>query len=140
MSTSDILELRRRSRRLASAPGVYRMLDAEQTVIYVGKAQNLRRRVGSYFMRIEAHTPKVRAMVEQVRDLEVVVTRNETEALILESNLIKELKPRYNIVLRDDKSYPYIYVTADASLPSAERPPSYRHKWPAYRPRLPAFA
>ena len=117
MSTSDILELRRRSRRLASAPGVYRMLDAERTVIYVGKAQNLRRRVGSYFMRIEAHTPKVRAMVEQVRDLEVVVTRNETEALILESNLIKELKPRYNIVLRDDKSYPYIYVTADAQYP-----------------------
>ena len=117
MSTSDILELRRRSRRLASAPGVYRMLDAEQTVIYVGKAQNLRRRVGSYFMRIEAHTPKVRAMVEQVRDLEVVVTRNETEALILESNLIKDLKPRYNIVLRDDKSYPYIYVTADAQYP-----------------------
>jgi excinuclease ABC subunit C len=108
---------RERCRRLPGAPGVYRMLDAERTVIYVGKARDLRKRVSSYFNRNQGHSPKVRAMADQVRDIEVVVTRNETEALILESNLIKELKPRYNVVLRDDKSYPYIYINIADKFP-----------------------
>ncbi len=108
---------RERCRRLPTAPGVYRMLDANGTVIYVGKARDLRKRVTSYFNRNLGQTAKVRAMVEQIRDLEVVVTRNETEALILESNLIKELRPRYNIVLRDDKSYPYIFVNTSDKFP-----------------------
>ncbi|MBM4228261.1 MAG: excinuclease ABC subunit UvrC [Gammaproteobacteria bacterium] len=108
---------RERCRRLPGAPGVYRMLDAERAVIYVGKARDLRKRVSSYFNRNQGHSPKVRAMADQVRDIEVVVTRNETEALILESNLIKELKPRYNVVLRDDKSYPYIYINIADKFP-----------------------
>ncbi len=111
---TEVFDSRERCKRLPGAPGVYRMLDVNLTVIYVGKAKDLRKRVSSYFNRNLGHSAKVRAMVELIRDIEVVVTRNETEALILESNLIKELRPRYNIVLRDDKSYPYIYVnTAD---------------------------
>lgn len=110
-------ELKDKVSRLPGQPGVYRMLDARAQVIYVGKARDLRKRVGSYFTRQAGHSPKVRAMVMQIADLEVVVTRNENEALILESNLIKELRPRYNVVLRDDKSYPYIYVTLEHDFP-----------------------
>ena len=110
-------ELKDKVLRLPGQPGVYRMLDARAQVIYVGKARDLRKRVGSYFTRQAGHSPKVRAMVLQIADLEVVVTRNENEALILESNLIKELRPRYNVVLRDDKSYPYIYVTLEHEFP-----------------------
>lgn len=94
--------------RLSHAPGVYRMIDGEGTVIYVGKARSLCKRVASYFQSARQHPPKVRAMVAHVRHIEVTVTRTETEALLLESNLIKSLRPRYNIVLRDDKTYPYI--------------------------------
>ncbi len=117
MSEERGVALREKVARLPGAPGVYRMQDARGVVIYVGKARDLRKRVGSYFTLQSGHTPKVRALVAQIDDLEVVVTRNENEALILESNLIKELRPRYNVVLRDDKSYPYIYVTTDHNYP-----------------------
>ncbi len=117
MSEDRAGALREKVARLPGAPGVYRMLDARGTVIYVGKARDLRKRVGSYFVNHSGHTPKVRALVAQIVDLEVVVTRNENEALILESNLIKELRPRYNVVLRDDKSYPYIYVSTEHEYP-----------------------
>ncbi len=103
---------------LTTRPGVYRMLDKNAEVIYVGKARNLRKRVSSYFRRSdEAHAARTRALLRQVRDVEVTVTNTETEALILENTLIKTHKPRYNVLLRDDKSYPYIYVSTEHEAP-----------------------
>jgi len=97
---------------LAALPGVYRMLDERGRVLYVGKARDLRRRVASYFRENQA-SAKTRSLVAQIRAIEVTVTHTETEALILENTLIKEHQPRYNILLRDDKGYPYIHLSAD---------------------------
>ncbi len=93
------------------APGVYQMLDEAGTVLYVGKANSLRKRVASYFRTAGERSPKTRAMVAQIADIRVAVTQTEAEALLLEANLIKRHRPRYNILLRDDKSYPYIFVS-----------------------------
>ncbi len=118
MTTTHRLEmLRQTCRDLPTLPGCYRMIDERGHVIYVGKARNLRKRVSSYFNRNIGHSPKVIAMVAVVKGFEVTTTANENEALILESNLIKDLKPRYNVVLRDDKSYPYIYAELDQDFP-----------------------
>jgi excinuclease ABC subunit C len=103
-------------KHLTHRPGVYRMLDAKGQVIYVGKARDLRRRVGSYFSG-RAQDAKTIALMRAVADLEVTVTRTEAEALMLEYNLIKQHKPRYNVVLRDDKSYPYIHLSTDQDFP-----------------------
>ncbi len=98
-------------RSLTHRPGVYRMLGEKGEVLYVGKAKDLRRRVGSYFTR--SSNRRIQTMVAQIREVQVTVTHTEAEALLLENNLIKELKPRFNVLLRDDKSYPYIYLSDD---------------------------
>ncbi|MFN3919615.1 MAG: excinuclease ABC subunit UvrC [Methylohalobius sp.] len=100
---------------LTPLPGVYRMLDAEGTPLYIGKASNLRQRVASYFRGQQS--PKQRAMLARLARIEVTVTRTEGEALLLESQLIKRYQPRYNICLKDDKSYPYIYVSTEHPFP-----------------------
>jgi len=102
--------------RLTTKPGVYRMIDNAKTVIYVGKAKNLKNRVSSYF-RIKNQYAKTLVMIKQVVNIEITVTHTESEALLLENNLIKSLKPRYNILLRDDKSYPYIYLSTSDHFP-----------------------
>ena len=96
---------------LPRQPGVYQFKNADGKIIYVGKAKILRNRVRSYFQKGHNHDPKTKVLVTKIADLEVIVTDSEMEALILENTLIKKLKPRYNIDLRDDKSYPYIVVT-----------------------------
>ena len=95
---------------MPTRPGVYQHKDEAGKVLYVGKAKNLRNRVRSYFQSSRPHHGRIAAMVRKVRDIEVIVTDTEAEALILENNLIKKLKPRYNVNLRDDKTYPYICI------------------------------
>jgi excinuclease ABC subunit C len=102
---------------LPDKPGVYLMKDAERRIIYVGKAINLKNRVRSYFQQSRGHSPKVIAMVARIADLEYIVTGSEIEALILECNLIKKYRPKYNISLKDDKSYPYVKVTLNEKYP-----------------------
>ena len=103
-------------RSLDSSPGVYRMLDADSRVLYVGKARNLRARVSNY-ARPGPHSPRIARMISETASMMFLTTRTETEALLLEQNLIKQLKPRYNVLLRDDKSFPNILVTKDHDFP-----------------------
>ena len=121
---------------LPRQPGVYLMKDAQGRVIYVGKAGVLRNRVRSYFRSQDDLGPKVRAMVARVADFEYIVTRSEKEALLLESNLLKEHRPRYNVKLRDDKQYLYLKVATGHPLPPRLHHPP---RGPGRRPLLRAL-
>ena len=112
---------------LTSRPGVYQMIDNEGEVLYVGKARHLKSRVSSYF-RASGLTSKTLAMVNKIHDIRVTVTRGETEALLLEQNLIKSLRPPYNIQLRDDKSYPYILLSEGNEYPRLSFYRGSRHR------------
>ena len=101
---------------LTTLPGVYRMIDEDGAVIYIGKARNLKNRVSSYF-RSSALDAKTLSLVSHIRNMEITVTASETEALLLEQSLIKEYRPPYNIVFRDDKSYPFIYLSSEEKYP-----------------------
>jgi excinuclease ABC subunit C len=116
VSESGSFDGRSFARRLSEGPGVYRMLAADGSTLYVGKAANLRKRVASYFGRAP-RAPRVAAMIAQVAAIETTLTRTESEALLLENQLIKHQRPRYNILLRDDKSYPYIHLSTDQTFP-----------------------
>jgi excinuclease ABC subunit C len=108
--------IRRFIKTLPNRPGVYRMIDAEGDVIYVGKARSLKNRVMNY-TRLGGHTNRIAAMIALTSNMEFVTTESEAEALLLEANLIKRHKPRYNVVLRDDKSFPYILIARDHRVP-----------------------
>ncbi|HYY94571.1 MAG TPA: excinuclease ABC subunit UvrC [Pyrinomonadaceae bacterium] len=113
----EALTLEEKLKNLPTSPGVYLHKDEAGKIIYVGKAKNLRNRVRSYFQSGRGHDLKTRELVRRIRDLEFIVTDTEVEALILESNLIKQHKPRYNILLKDDKQYPHLKLTINEAFP-----------------------
>jgi len=110
-------DLEERLKALPEMPGVYIMKDKSDEIIYVGKAINLKKRVSQYFNNSKNHSLKVMNMVKNISDFEYIIVNNEVEALILESNLIKKNRPKYNIILRDDKQYPYIKITVNEKYP-----------------------
>ena len=110
-------ELKDKAHSLPLHPGVYIMMDASNTVIYVGKAKALRNRVSQYFLELASHTEKTRAMVSQIDHFDVILADSEFEALVLECSLIKRHKPKYNILLKDDKGYPYVRLNLNARYP-----------------------
>jgi excinuclease ABC subunit C len=116
---------------LPLSPGVYRMLDAKGDALYVGKARALKRRVAAY-TQLSRLPERLRRMVHETRQFEVITTGSEAEALLLEANLIKRLRPRYNIVLRDDKSYPWLVLTEDHPYPQITKHRGERRKGASY--------
>ena len=114
-------------KKIPDAPGVYLMHDADDTIIYVGKAKLLKRRVRQYFQSSRNHSPKIVRMVEHVKRFEYIVTDSELEALVLESNLIKKNRPKYNTMLMDDKSYPFIKVTVREAFPRVQMSRDAKH-------------
>src|SRR6266545_7224029 len=111
------MDLYQKIKTLPSSPGVYLYKNAEGEVVYVGKAKNLRARVRNYFVEGAAEDAKTGSLLREAVDVEYIVVENEHEALALENNLIKQKKPRYNILLRDDKTYPYIKLTTADRFP-----------------------
>src|SRR5215475_14095726 len=111
------MDLDEKIARVPDRPGVYLYRDAKAQVIYVGKAASLKSRVRSYFQESRPRDAKTDSLVRQIRDLEYIVTDNELEALMLEANLVRKHRPRYNIILRDDKHYPFLKLTTDEEFP-----------------------
>jgi excinuclease ABC subunit C len=114
------MDIKKKLEQLPSAPGVYIMKGAKGRVIYVGKAKNLKNRLQSYFQDSASLDVRKSKMVTEIKDLDYIVTKNELEALVLEANFIKRIKPRYNIILRDDKNYPYLKLTTNEEWPRLE--------------------
>ena len=106
--------LKTKANKLPEKPGVYIMKDSDKNIIYIGKAKILKRRVSQYFLSSKKHSEKVKAMVSNIKDFEYIVTDSEFEALVLECSLIKRHKPKYNVLLKDDKGYSYIEITNEA--------------------------
>ena len=104
---------------IPSKPGIYRMLDSKERVLYVGKAKNLKKRLPSYFQSVISNQ-KTNLLMSRVTNLDFTVTNTENEALIMEYTLIKKHKPKFNVVLRDDKSYPYIFISTEQEFPRVE--------------------
>ncbi|WP_133769976.1 excinuclease ABC subunit UvrC [Enterovirga rhinocerotis] len=123
--------IRRFWETLPASPGVYRMIDAKGDVLYVGKARSLKARVGSY-VRGHGHSNRIARMIAETCQMVFVTTATETEALLLEANLIKQLRPRYNVVMRDDKSLPYILLTADSEAPQVVKHRGARNRKGSY--------
>jgi excinuclease ABC subunit C len=114
------MDVQKKLQQVPSSPGIYLMKGARERVIYVGKAKNLKNRLRSYFQNSASLDLRKTQMVKDTKDFDYVVTKNELEALVLEANLIKRTKPRYNIILRDDKNYPYLKVTVNEQWPRIE--------------------
>jgi len=108
-------------RQTPHQPGVYRMLDAKGSTIYVGKAKDLKKRLSSYFIKKNNHDPKTMALLEMIKDFEIIITSSGHEAFILESNLIKEYNPKYNVILKDGKNYPLLRIDMNETYPAIQR-------------------
>ena len=115
-----LLMLMEKVSNVSTKPGVYILKDCKDRVLYVGKAKNLKNRLKSYFQRTDSLDPRKSSMVKLITDFTYIITENELEALILEANLIKQYKPRFNVVLRDDKNYPYLKLTVGEEWPRLE--------------------
>src|ERR1044072_811656 len=122
-----VTAIQRYARHAPAAPGVYRMIDAKGEVLYVGKAKSIRKRITSY-ARQAGHTARIMRMIAATATIEFVSTRTETEALLLEANLIKRMRPRFNVLMRDDKSFPYIMITAGETPPMIAKHRGARNK------------
>ena len=114
------MDVSNKLKKVPTSPGIYIMKGAKERVLYVGKAVNLRNRLRSYFQSSASLDARKSKMVTEVKDFEYVVTKNELEALALEANFIKRSKPPYNIILRDDKNYPYLRLTVNEEWPKLE--------------------
>ncbi len=112
-----MIDIETRLKSLPDSPGVYIMKGGNNSILYVGKAKNLKHRIRSYFQDSREYTPKIRALISNIKNLDYIITNNEIEALVLECNLIKRYKPRYNVILRDDKNYPYIRLSLNEEYP-----------------------
>ncbi len=113
----DPERLEKQLRDIPPVPGVYLMRDAQDNILYIGKSKKLRSRVRSYFREQHDHTPRISLMIQQITEIEFIVTDTEAEALALEANLVKQHQPHFNVLLKDDKKYPYLCITWSEDYP-----------------------